>query len=123
VRISVHVAAPADPAHLAFSLAYAIQAFEFFATLLQVPYPFPKLDLIALEKSHGLGMEHYGAITIVEDHLLVTEATDVTRRRRILRLIGHEVCHQWIGNLVTPRSFDELWLKEGVARFLEFVAV
>ncbi|CAN0515277.1 unnamed protein product, partial [Ectocarpus sp. 8 AP-2014] len=45
------------------------------------------------------------------------------RRRRIARLICHEISHMWYGDLVTPNSFDELWLKEGMARFFEYLAV
>lgn len=44
--------------------------------------------------------------------MLVTAGTTFVRRRRIARLICHEVCHQWYGDIVTPQSFDELWLKE-----------
>lgn len=44
--------------------------------------------------------------------MLVTPDTTFVRRRRIARLICHEVCHQWYGDIVTPESFDELWLKE-----------
>lgn len=42
----------------------------------------------------------------------MTAGTTFVRRRRIARLICHEVCHQWYGDIVTPQSFDELWLKE-----------
>lgn len=47
-----------------------------------------------------------------QDYMLVNRETSFVRRRRIARLICHEVCHQWYGDIVTPESFDELWLKE-----------
>ena len=49
---------------------------------------------------------------ITQEYLLVTADTTFVRRRRIARLICHEVSHMWYGDIVTPESFDELWLKE-----------
>ncbi|CAM9893241.1 unnamed protein product, partial [Ectocarpus sp. 13 AM-2016] len=58
-----------------------------------------------------------------QEYLVVTPDTTFVRRRRIARLICHEISHMWYGDLVTPNSFDELWLKEGMARFFEYLAV
>lgn len=51
-------------------------------------------------------------LVLVQEYLLVTADTTFVRRRRIARLICHEVSHMWYGDIVTPESFDELWLKE-----------
>lgn len=63
---------------------------------------------------------------VEQNYMLVTADTGFVRRRRIARLICHEVCHQWYGDIVTPQSFDELWLKEvrltpGTARRVTFI--
>lgn len=50
--------------------------------------------------------------SLTQEYLLVTADTPFVRRRRIARLICHEVSHMWYGDIVTPESFDELWLKE-----------
>lgn len=86
-------------------------------------YSLPKLDIICLPQVHGLGMEGWGAITILKDYLLVSPTTSFVRKGRIARLLGHEIVHQWLGNLVTPGSMGELWLKESAARFFEFIAL
>ena len=50
--------------------------------------------------------------SLTQEYLLVTADTTFVRRRRIARLLCHEVSHMWYGDIVTPESFDELWLKE-----------
>ncbi|CAM9895755.1 unnamed protein product [Choristocarpus tenellus] len=123
VKISVHLPTGVDLGGGHFALQYARRAFELFSRLFLVRFPLPKLDLLCLPRMHGLGMENFGAITILQEYFLVTPETEFVRRRRIVRLLCHEICHQWYGDIVTPQSFDELWLKEGLARFFECVAV
>eukprot|EP00752_Nemacystus_decipiens_P001823 g1761.t1 len=124
VLINVHVVKGVGLEGAEFALDLARRAFELFSGLFSVPFPLPKLDVIALPgPMHGLGMENFGAITCLQEYLLVTADTTFVRRRRIARLICHEVSHMWYGDIVTPESFDELWLKEGMARFLEYLAV
>ncbi|GAB5031374.1 puromycin-sensitive aminopeptidase-like protein [Nannochloropsis oceanica] len=141
VRVTVYLPPhrPLEEGH--FALECARRSFEFFSALYQPVdcgqeagervggrngnnfYPLPKLDIICLPQMHGIGMEGWGSISILEEYLLVTPTTDFVRRRRIARLLAHETAHQWFGNLVTPFSFDELWLKESTARFFEYVAL
>eukprot|EP00742_Colponemidia_sp_Colp-10_P013607 GILJ01015381.1.p1 GENE.GILJ01015381.1~~GILJ01015381.1.p1 ORF type:complete len:845 (-),score=132.61 GILJ01015381.1:176-2656(-) len=68
-------------------------------------------------------MENWGMITLNAAYCLVDEKTSLERRQRIARLIGHEVAHQWFGNIVSIAWWDEIWLKEGFCRYLEFVFV
>eukprot|EP00903_Cladosiphon_okamuranus_P005401 g5389.t1 len=124
VLINVHVMKGVALEGAEFALNLTRRAFDVFSRLFSVPFPMPKLDVIALPgPTHGLGMENFGAITCLQEYLLVTADTTFVRRRRIARLICHEVSHMWYGDIVTPESFDELWLKEGMARFLEYLAV
>jgi aminopeptidase N len=68
-------------------------------------------------------MENWGLVTYREAKVLVQPgASSESTRRGIARTICHELAHQWFGNLVTPEFWTQLWLKEGAARFLEFVA-
>jgi aminopeptidase N len=105
-----------------FALQLTLRAWGFFEELFGVRVPTTKMDLVALPRLHGLGMENFAAMTFRDEYLLVDERTSYTRRRRIARLLCHEMSHMYWGNLVTLTSFDELWLKEGMARFFEYVA-
>lgn len=88
-RIALHLPPDRPLAEGRFSLEVARGAFDFFSNLFapEVPFPLPKLDLIALPSMHGVGMEAFGAITILEPYLLVSEATEFVRRRRITRYV------------------------------------
>lgn len=83
-------------------------------------YPFGKLDIVLCPGFPYGGMEHAGAIFYRETALAFDhEPTELERLRRST-LIYHEVSHQWFGNLVTMRWFDDLWLKEGFATFVGY---
>ncbi|MCU0870081.1 MAG: hypothetical protein MUF30_10865 [Burkholderiales bacterium] len=91
-----------------------------FATRFGQPFAWGKHDLVALPDFPYGGMEHAGATFLRESALLLpAEATAVERLRRT-QLLVHETAHQWFGDLVTMRGFDDLWLKEGFANRLAF---
>ena len=68
-----------------FARDKGVRAFDFFCELFQVAYPLPKLDLICLPQMHGVGMEGFGAVTILQEYFLVDASTDYVRKRRIFR--------------------------------------
>ena len=82
-----------------------------------MPYPLPKLDLVALENFWAGAMENWGAITFRENLLLVDPETPVRERRAAIVTLAHEIAHQWFGNLVTPAQWDDFWLNESFATF------
>ncbi|MBL8755020.1 MAG: ERAP1-like C-terminal domain-containing protein, partial [Planctomycetes bacterium] len=88
-----------------------------------VPYPFDKLDIVLLPGFPYGGMEHAGAIFYREQALVFDHAPTAAERVRRSTLVYHELAHQWFGNLVTMRWFDDLWLKEGFATFLGYQAM
>lgn len=86
-------------------------------------YTWPKLSVVAMEEAPMLGEENWGCIVLASDFLHVDANTLFSRVQRITRLVAHEVGHMWFGNLVSIRSWEALWLKEGFARFLEYCYV
>lgn len=68
------------------------------------------------------GMENYGVILYLNEYVLKQPQTLMADEQIIVRIISHEVAHQWFGNMVTARWWNELWLNEGFARYLDFIA-
>jgi aminopeptidase N len=97
-------------------------ALGYFHSYFGQPFPFPKYDLVIVPEFAYGGMEHAGATFLREEAILFpTEPTanDLFDR---LQLMFHEAAHQWFGDLVTMRWFDDLWLKEGFATFMAYKA-
>jgi aminopeptidase N len=85
-----------------------------------VPYPFDKLDVVLVPGFPYSGMEHAGAIFYREQALVFDHPPTQSELLRRSTVVYHELSHQWFGNLVTMRWFDDLWLKEGFATFLGY---
>jgi aminopeptidase N len=96
---------------------------RWLAERFQVPYAFDKLDLVLLPGFPYGGMEHAGAIFYREQALVFDHPPTAAERVRRSTLVYHELSHQWFGNLVTMRWFDDLWLKEGFATFVAHQAM
>ena len=95
----------------------------FFVRYFEHVFPFDKHDLVLLPEFPYGGMEHAGAVFLREDAMLFRAPPTAADRLRRANTIFHENSHQWFGNLVTMRWFDDLWLKEGFANFAAARAV
>ena len=82
------------------------------------PFPFAKLDFVLAPAFPFGGMEHPGAIFYSEERFVFRERPTTVQRIARANTIYHEIAHQWFGDLVTMRWFDDLWLKEGFATYM-----
>ncbi len=93
---------------------------KFLESYFDYKFPFPKYDLVLIPEFPFGGMEHAGATFLREDRVIFP--TEPTKNDYITRanVIFHEAAHQWFGDTVTMRWFDDLWLKEGFAEFMAY---
>jgi aminopeptidase N len=99
---------------------YTRQGMEKLSAFFDQPYPFPKYDQVLIPGFPYGGMEHAGATFLREDGVLFRGAPNITDHQRRSVTVLHELSHQWFGDLVTMRWFDDLWLKEGFAQYMAF---
>ncbi len=107
-----------------FALDVTKKVLGYFEKFFGIEYPLSKLDLIAVPDFGAGAMENWGAITFREDALLYDpERSSLANKQRVAEVVAHELAHQWFGNLVTMKWWDDLWLNESFATYMSFKAV
>uniref|UniRef100_A0A2N9HA77 Aminopeptidase n=1 Tax=Fagus sylvatica TaxID=28930 RepID=A0A2N9HA77_FAGSY len=106
-----------------FALDVAVKTLELYKEYFAVPYSLPKLDMIAIPDFAAGAMENYGLVTYRETALLFDEQhSAAANKQRVATVVAHELAHQWFGNLVTMEWWTHLWLNEGFATWVSYLA-
>ena len=106
-----------------FALECAVRTLDFYEEYFAIKYPLSVLDMIAIPDFASGAMENWGAVTY-RDTILTDEASaSIANRQWIAIVVAHELAHQWFGNLVTMEWWTHLWLNEGFASYIEYMAV
>jgi puromycin-sensitive aminopeptidase len=111
--------------HLAaFGLEAGVEALKRLEDYFGIPYPYTKLDLVAVPDFEAGAMENAGAVFFRETLLLLDPATvSIAERRRAAEVIAHELAHMWYGDLVTMAWWDDLWLNEAFATWMAYCVI
>lgn len=109
---------------LQYSVDEAVRVLDFFTDYFGVPYPLEKCDQVALPDFDAGAMENWGLITYREVALLSDpDNPSISSEQYISLVVAHELSHQWFGNLVTMKWWDDLWLNESFASLMEHIAL
>ncbi|WP_251717188.1 M1 family metallopeptidase [Lactobacillus agrestimuris] len=124
VKIGVFSTKAHKPKELDFALDIAKRSIEFYEEYYQTKYPLPHSWQLALPDFSAGAMENWGLVTYREAYLLLDpDNTSLEMKKLVATVIAHELAHQWFGDLVTMKWWDNLWLNESFANMMEYVAI
>ncbi len=122
VRVSSYCALNQPTESLLFANQTAARALEYYDEKFGLKYPLAKLDQVALPDFEAGAMENWGLVTYRESCLLADPNASVDTKLNVAITVTHELAHQWFGNLVTMKWWDDLWLNESFATLMGYLA-
>jgi aminopeptidase N len=124
VQVGVFATKAHQAKELDFALDIAKRSIEFYEDFYQTAYPLPHSWQLALPDFSAGAMENWGLVTYREAYLLLDpENTSLETKQLVATVIAHELAHQWFGDLVTMKWWEDLWLNESFANMMEYVAI
>lgn len=114
------LAARGRGAEMAFAMEHTGALVEALERYFGMPYPYEKLDIVAVPDFAAGAMENAGLITFRDTLLLLAPEAPIGQQRAYAYVMAHELAHQWFGNLVTLEWWDDLWLNEAFATWMGF---
>ncbi|MGB9023437.1 MAG: M1 family metallopeptidase, partial [Candidatus Bathyarchaeia archaeon] len=106
-----------------FALEVAKKSLEFYESYFGTPFMLPKVHLIGVPEFSASAMENWGAVTFRETSLYVDENSSFSTKKGVAGTVSHELAHQWFGNLVTMKWWNDLWLNESYATLMGYKVV
>ena len=122
-EITTYAALNQDVDSVDFANEIAAKSLEFYDDNFGVAYPLPKLTQVALPDFEAGAMENWGLVTYRESMLLAGKNATLGTKKGVALTVAHELSHQWFGDLVTMKWWDDLWLNESFATVMEYFAV